>query len=148
MKRVTLVLILSIVMLILLAGCGNNGNVYIGKWLRSDPNPTNNFVEIKKNGDSFILIYTENGPSFGTLNVTNRQYPASLNDKNILTIQSGFGPLDISYIKDGNTILFDGSKYKKMTPEMEQEYNKNQEKRKAEIEKNAPKKKAPERGFL
>ena len=150
-KRVALVLISMLVILILLTGCGNNGNVYIGKWIKSDPNPANNFVEIKKNGDSFILTYTQNMPSIGTLNVATNQYPATLKDKNILSIQSGFGPLDISYVKDDNTILFDGAKWNKMTPEMEQKYNQSQEKIKAEIEKNAPKKnplKDRDRGLL
>ncbi|MBP2657899.1 MAG: hypothetical protein H6Q69_931 [Firmicutes bacterium] len=151
MKRVVLVLILVFVTTVLVAGCGSNGDIYVGKWIRSDPNPTNYFLEIKKNDDSFILTTTENAPALLTMNVVTMQYPAILKkDNNILTVQTGFGSLDISYVKDDNAILFDGKKFKKMTPELEQEYNKKQEQIKAELEKNAPnpKKKNVERGLL
>ena len=112
MRRIVAMLFLTVLMGVFAAGCGNiTGSEFIGKWVNNDRAAET--VEIKRNGESFIV--TQSTPTIIAKIVNNgekitREYPAILKDA-VLTVNTGSETSTISYVKDGDYLLFGGHKF-------------------------------------
>ena len=99
-------------MVVFAAGCGNiTGSEFIGKWVNTDRAAET--VEIKLNGESFIV--TQSTPTIIAKIFNNdekiiREYTAILKD-GVLTVNTGSEANTISYLKDGDYLLFEGHKF-------------------------------------
>lgn len=86
---------------VLLAGCSEKGNEYIGKWENNEHGHREMVVE--RNGDLFFINTVE--PSmFKKGETETRKLPASYKDGQ-LQVQNGFGAVVIAYQKDKDALL-------------------------------------------
>lgn len=110
MKRFTLFFILLLSLSILLVGCGKSGGEFIGKWDSGNQYATK--VEIKPNGDNFILALTF--PNFWGVPEGDkpREFPAVIKD-NILAATVDGNAVTATYVKDDDSLLLNGTKYKR-----------------------------------
>ena len=112
MRRSITILILVVFMGFIAAGCGNiTGNQFIGKWVNSERAAES--VEIKRNGDSFIV--TQTTPTMIAKIIDNnekiiKEYPATLKD-GVLIVNTGSGQSTVTYVKDGDSLLFENHRF-------------------------------------
>nr|WP_092069207.1 hypothetical protein [Dendrosporobacter quercicolus]NSL47387.1 hypothetical protein [Dendrosporobacter quercicolus DSM 1736]SDL87675.1 hypothetical protein SAMN04488502_1011064 [Dendrosporobacter quercicolus] len=112
MRRIVAMLFSTVLMLVFAAGCGNiSGGEFTGKWVNSERSAET--VEIKKSGEGFIV--TQSTPTTIAKIVNNderktREYPAVLKD-GVLAVSTGSETNTISYVKDGDFLLFEEHKF-------------------------------------
>ena len=112
MRSIVAILLLTVLMGAFGVGCGNiTGSEFIGKWVNSDRAAET--VEIKRNGENFIV--TQSTPTIVAKIVKNeekitREYSAVLKDA-VLIVNTGSKSNTITYVKDGDYLLFEGHKF-------------------------------------
>lgn len=112
MKRIVATFFLIILMGVLTAGCGNiAGGEFVGKWVINESAAEK--VEIKRNGESFVVVHTTPtfiGKVINSGESKTKEYPAVLKD-GVLTINTGAESSVVSYVKEGEYLLFNGHKF-------------------------------------
>jgi len=112
MRRIVAMLFLTVLMVVFAAGCSNiTGGEFIGKWVNTTR--AAEIVEIKRNGESFIV--TQSTPTIIAKIVNNdekiiSEYTAILKD-GVLNVNTGSEANTISYVKDGDYLLFERHKF-------------------------------------
>lgn len=103
MRSVTWVAVAAI-----LSACGQKGEEFVGRWEAKEYK--NRSAEIERNGDNFLIKYTE--PSmYGRKKTDTNTMPAVYKD-GTLEVAGGFGTSKVGYVKNTDTLLMpmlDGS---------------------------------------
>jgi len=114
MKRFATIILLTVIMGVIAAGCGNiTGNQFVGNWVNSERAAET--LEITRTGDSFTV--TQSTPTIVAKIINNgekiiKKYPATFKD-GLLILNTGSETSRISYVKDGDHLLFEGHKFVK-----------------------------------
>lgn len=112
MRRISILLILTVFVSVFLFGCGKApGEEYVGKWEKLNDTPPAVQIEIKRNGETFILARTAKSLWDGKLET--KEFPAVFKD-NILNINVGIATVTASFVKEDGTLLLEGQKYKRI----------------------------------
>ena len=114
MKK-ALVLVLCLILVIMLGGCGGSGSKwkpYLGKW--TNETMATRQMEIKANGDNFIMTYYQNnfiGPGIKTTD-----YILKPSGEVLAVAIMG---IEVPMIHDQktDTLSFDGQKFRRQTPD-------------------------------
>ena len=113
MRRIIAMFFLTVLMVVFAVGCGSNitGSEFVGKWVNNDRAAET--VEIKRNAENFTI--TQSTPTIVAKIVNNdekiiKEYTGILKD-GVLTIKTGSETKTVSYIKDGDYLLFEEHKF-------------------------------------
>lgn len=129
MKAWKTLCIMSLLLLtMVLAGCSNEGDKYIGKWtgLSNPNNPLSDLrqVTIEKNGENNFIV----NDRIGSYNAYGKKCEWKENTStDIATLKDGklvIGGTSFTYIKKDNTLLYNGNgKYSLKRDDNDSEYN-------------------------
>ena len=114
MKK-TIVLVLCLVLIVALAGCGGSGSKwkpYLGKW--TNETMATRQMEIKANGDNFIMTYYQNnfiGPEIKTTDYILK--PSG----EVLAVTAMGIEMPMIHDPKADTLSFDGQKWRRQTAE-------------------------------
>ena len=112
MKRFTTIILLTVIMGVVAAGCGNiTGNQFVGNWVNSERAAET--LEITRTGDNFTV--TQSTLTIVAKIINNgekilKKYPATFKE-DLLILNTGSETSRISHVKDGDYLLFEGHKF-------------------------------------
>ena len=111
MKK-ALVLVLCLILVVALAGCGSKWKPWLGKW--TNETMVTRQMEIKANGDNFIMTYYQNnfiGPGIKTTDYILK--PSG----EVLAVTALGIEMPIIHDPKTDTLSFDGHKWRRQTAE-------------------------------
>ena len=115
MMKKWMVLVLCLVLVVALAGCGVSGSKwkpYLGKW--TNEAMATRQMEIKANGESFIVTYSQNnffGPGIKTTDYIAK--PTG----DVLAVSLMGIEMPMIHDPKADTLSFDGQKFRRQTPD-------------------------------